>query len=147
MKCRLLSNSVMVGLTTSIIILLGSILLWTALHIFLSLTPLEEEALRIPLAILACASAITYQRGVLGFLTALQDAVFLGAIKDIQILLNVILAWVLLVRGWSFFALSLSLAIPSVLVSVSYAIRVIFIAPGSLRNWPIPAIKFIRRLC
>jgi O-antigen/teichoic acid export membrane protein len=137
---RLFANGVMLGLAVGCIIVGAGLAVWWLCPGRLGLATEDVAALGGPLALVLVTAALTYPLKVFeSFLTALQDAVFYGILKLVQLVLTAGLTWVLLRRGLSFHALAAAATVPPAVGSFACLARTAWVAPHLLRSWAAPS--------
>jgi len=120
---------------------------WSVLPNVLRLTPADRALLGPPLAVLVIVTAVTYPLRVFrAVLLGLQDVTFVGALAVAEIAINVVIIAVMLLHGYTVWALVAAAAISATGIAVANGLRVLYIAPDLVTSLERPSLAGIRPL-
>jgi O-antigen/teichoic acid export membrane protein len=142
---RLISTAMCSAVAVAMLYGILVALLWQVAQV--KLEPAERMAIAGPLTLIATVTAIVMPFRVFGsVLTGLQDVRFYGTVSTINWAIDLLITVVLLAKGYGLYALACAVTVPAVGGVITMFLRVRFIAPDLLRDWPRPSFAGVSRL-
>ena len=136
---RLLCDGFTVGGLVGLGYLIVSLALWRLLPSHLFLLPADRSVVAGPLALVVVATALSYPlRAFRSVIAGLQDVTFNGVLTIAVGVLDVVVTWVMLVKGYRLWALAWASAAPQIAAVVASMVRTWMIAPDLMTGWTWP---------
>ena len=143
---RLVSNGLAVGCVVAAGFVLVAIALWR-MGPSLGLSAADRTIVGPPVAILACATALTYPLRVYrALLAGVQDVVFNGALGIAEASVTAVVTLTLLFKGYGIYSLAVAAACASIVGTVAGVVRAACIAPDLVWQWTRPRVSELRML-
>ena len=144
---RLMSNGAAAAIVLTLLYGLVVLALWHLLPVVLKLAP-EKRALIIgPFTVVAIVGAMNLTMRLFSVtLSGLQDVRFQGVVSTCAWGADVVLTVVLLKLGYGLYALAAAAAFPGFAASLAGFVRLRYLAPDLMRDWPRPTRVAVVRL-
>ena len=144
---RLMSNGIAAAIVLTALYGLVVLALWHLLPVVLKLEPHKRAILIGPFTLVAIVGALNLTMRLFSVtLAGLQDIRFQGVVSTCAWAADVALTLVLLQLGYGLYALAAAAAFPGFAASVAGLVRLRYVAPDLMREWPRPTRVEVTRL-